>query len=80
VLIEQVAFQVALCLVGTLHEILLPVPDDADRIKTYDFHQGIFKAETLEMARNGKVLQIVINERYLMASGSSIQVFEHMTQ
>jgi hypothetical protein len=38
---------VSLRLVGTLHEILLTVSDDADWIEADNLHQGIAKVEVL---------------------------------
>ena len=80
VLINDCARQVPLSLVGTLHKVLLTVAYDADGIEAYYLHQGILKAETLEAAGDDEVLQVIVDEGYLMALGGGVKVFENLRE
>ena len=60
--VDEGSPQVALRLVGTLHEILVTIPDDADGIEAHDLHQRIVEAETFEGAGDGEVFKVVIHE------------------
>ena len=78
--IDYPSFQIVPRFVGTLHKILVMVSDDADRPEAYYLHQGLIKAQALEAAGDGEVLQIVIDKRYLIAGSSGVEVFEHATE
>ena len=79
-LVDNPSYQATLCLMGTLYEVLVMVPDDTDGPEAYDLHQGLFKTQTLEAAGDGKVLQVIINEGDFVAGGDSIEVFEYTAE
>ena len=60
--VDEGSPQVALRLVGALHEILVAVPDNADGIEANDLHQRIVEAEAFEGAGDGEVFEVVIYE------------------
>ena len=78
--VDEGARQVALGFVSTLHEVLVAISDDANGIEAYHFRQGIAEAEALETASDGEVLQVVIDEGYLMAFGGGVQVFQYTAE
>ena len=80
VLVDDGARQVALGLVGALHEILLSVLGDAHGIEAHYCAEGIVEAQSLEAATHGEVLQVVIDEGYLMVRGGIVQVLKHTAE
>ena len=65
---------------GTLHEVFIVISHDTDGPEAYNLHQCLFKIQTLEVASDGKVFQIVIDEGYLVAGCGGVEVFEHTTK
>ena len=75
--VRDPSYQTTARLVGTLHKVFIVVSDNTDGPEAYNLHQCLFKIQTLEVASDGEILQIVIDEGYLMAGGDGIEVFEH---